>query len=362
MMAYTRAWPQPWTSWFLYGLLFLTFSVWTEALSISYCSPDNDAGSNFVTNSFMSNGVCQDHCKESYVFAVIQGQSCWCSDYIPADQVSNSECSDPCPGYPYETCGSSDQGLYGYFNLGGTPSGTAGGSSHSASSSPSRTSTSPSPSSSAEPSRSSLRSSTSSASPSPTPEPTQVYTSVVTITGKASTILVTPSSAPATATDSALGGAAPQKSGGVSGGTVAGIVIGVAIGIGLIIGGVVFLCLRRRHRKNLDAISEGGSFTSPSHASKSAGGIPSRQVSQMSSAGLLTKPTRVNTSGFSNGDDQRSNGNGTLASDRNSTHMTVDQRLNPWAIYSSEESRVSNVSLQDNQDYSRQLRVANPDT
>ena len=208
----------------------------------------------------------------------------------------------------------------------------------------------------------------SSASPSPTPEPTQVYTSVVTITGKASTILVTPSSAPATATDSALGGATTQQGGGgggLSGGTVAGIVIGVAIGIGLVIGGIVFVWLRRRHRKNLDAISEGGSFTSPSHASKSAGGIPSRQVSQMSSAGLLTKPTRANTGGFSNGDDQRSNrngnGNATLASDRNSSHMTVDQRLNPWAIYSSEESRVSNVSLQDNHDYSRQLRVANPD-
>lgn len=184
---------------------------------------------------------------------------------------------------------------------------------------------------------------------------------MISVTGRATTILVTPSSAPATATDSALGGTTQQqssRSGGLSGGTVAGIVVGVAIGIGLVIGGIVFLWLRRRHRKNLDAISEGASFTSPSHASKSAGGIPSRQVSQMSSAGLLIKPTRANTGGLSNGD---SNGNGTLASDRNSTHMTVDQRLNPWAIYSTEEARASNVSLQDNHDYSRQLRVANPD-
>ena len=195
---------------------------------------------------------------------------------------------------------------------------------------------------------------------------------MVTVTGKVSTIVVTPSStpaetsvAPATETDSALGGdtqpQASNSSGGLSAGTVAGIVVGVAIGIGAVIGGVVFLWLRRRHKRNLDAISEAGSHTSPSHISKNAGGVPSRQVSQMSSAGLLTKPTRTNTGRFSNADDQRSNGNGTLASDRNSTHMTVDQRLNPWAIYSNEESRVSNVSLQDNQDYSRQLRVANPD-
>lgn len=109
-------------------------------------------------------------------------------------------------------------------------------------------------------------------------------------------------------------------------------------------------------------MSEGGSFKASSHASKNGnGGIPSRQVSQMSSAGLLTKPARTNTGGFSPGDDSRSAGAGTFNSDRNSTHMTVDQRLNPWAIYSNEDSRVSNVSLQDNQDYSRQLRVANPD-
>lgn len=147
--------------------------------------------------------------------------------------------------------------------------------------------------------------------------------------------------------------------GGLSGGAVAGIVIGVAIIIGLIIGAIVFFFLRRKHRRDLDAVSEGASYTSPSNASKNKGGIPSRQVSQMSSAGLLTRPQRVNTTGaLSQGE---SAGNATLNSDRNSTHMTVDQRLNPWAIYSNEDSRASNVSLQDNHDYSRQLRVANPD-
>ena len=130
--------------------------------------------------------------------------------------------------------------------------------------------------------------------------------------------------------------------------------------IGLVIGAAVFFWLRKRHRKNLEAISEAGSYHSPSATGKS-GGIPSRQVSQMSSAGLLAKPPRSNTAPFSTGDDQRSAGTGTINSDRNSSHMTVDQRLNPWAIYSNEISRASNVSLQDNQDYSRQLRVANPD-
>lgn len=100
----------------------------------------------------MSNGKCQDNCKGSYVFAVILGQSCWCSNYIPANQESTSLCSDACPGFPSEKCGNQASGLYGYFNLGGTPSGTAGGSSasssasSSSSSSISSTSSSPSPS------------------------------------------------------------------------------------------------------------------------------------------------------------------------------------------------------------------------
>lgn len=183
----------------------------------------------------------------------------------------------------------------------------------------------------------------------------------MTVTGQATTVVITPTST-AQATDSALGAnsqSSSSRGGGISGGAVAGIVVGVAIIIGLVIGGAVFFWLRRRHRKNLDAISEGGSYASPSHASKSNGGIPSRQVSQMSSAGLLTKPTRMNTTGHSShNDESRTLG---MSSDRNSTHMTVDQRLNPWAIYSNEVSRASNVSLQDNQDYSRQLRVANPD-
>ena len=433
----------------------------------------------------MSNGKCQENCQASYVFAIVQGQQCYCSNYIPADQVSTSECNDPCPGFPADLCGNTDLGLWGYLDLGGTPSGTAGASSAAASSSTvtstpeptptptptptpsssssvsttvptttvtgisssgrprlSRTSSTPSassvsvsvsvsvltsyvsPQSSDEPSTSSSSSSTvsgtacptlsstsvrvdhsagthatwkmatltspalissvpriianyilqsSSTSPPTSIEPTQIYTSVVTVTGRVSTIIMTPSStsaetsvAPVKQTDSALGGETQQEAsvggGGLSGGTVAGIVVGVAVVIGAIIGGIVFLWLRRRHQKNLDAISEGGSHTEVQHSTKNAGGgIPSRQVSQMSSAGLLTKPTRTNTGRFSNTDDQRSNGNGTVASDRTSTQVTVDQRLNPWAIYSNEESRVSNVSLQDNQDYSRQLRVANPD-
>lgn len=96
-----------------------------------------------MTNIYNSNGACHDQCIDDYAFAVVQYQSCWCSNYIPADQENVSECSTACPGYPDESCGNSDSGLFGYIQLSISPSGTAGGSS-SASSTQASSSSSPS--------------------------------------------------------------------------------------------------------------------------------------------------------------------------------------------------------------------------
>ena len=75
---------------------------------------------------YQSNGACFDQCKENYAFAVVQWQSCWCSNYIPADQQSLSSCNEECPGYPDDLCGNRNQHLYGYIPLSKAPSGTAG--------------------------------------------------------------------------------------------------------------------------------------------------------------------------------------------------------------------------------------------
>lgn len=155
----TGARSQPRVSYFAHGLLLLMLSAWTHALQISYCSPDNTAGTNFskltfaadpvnpltpylVTSIYMSDGKCQDNCQGGYAFAVLLGQSCWCSNYIPANQDETSLCDDSCPGFPSDTCGNQARGLYGYFALGKAPSGTAGASSPSSAASTS----SPSPS------------------------------------------------------------------------------------------------------------------------------------------------------------------------------------------------------------------------
>jgi cell wall integrity and stress response component len=101
-----------------------------------------------VTEQFMSNGACQTHCQGAFAFAVIQGSSCWCSNYIPALQQSTYNCNDPCPGFPSEWCGSTDTDLFAYFLLAaGVPLGTSGsGSSGPSSTQASSPSPSPSPS------------------------------------------------------------------------------------------------------------------------------------------------------------------------------------------------------------------------
>ncbi|ETI23213.1 hypothetical protein G647_05011 [Cladophialophora carrionii CBS 160.54] len=407
-----------WTVLFLYTAVFSLWLSLCHGLDISYCSSENNAGSypSFYSE-FQSNGLCQGHCQGSYAFAVLQGYYCWCSNYIPTQQESTYNCNQVCPGYGSEWCGSTSDGLYGYYLLSaGVPLGTSG----SGSSTPSATYSTPSQSSSSSvsiitstsassspldtglatssrststwpvyhsssvvtpgPSQSSAEASivtwstdTSSTStsflptstppsstynPPPTPAPTEVYTSVTTVTGEVRTVVVTPS--PAASSDATLGQSSTDGGGGVSTGKVVGIVLGVALGIGILIGIAVYLWFRRRHNKLQEQRGPETAFVPRAGDGSPPNIVPSRQVSQMSTAGLLgSKAPRINTSMGILGSDLRSADptiSSNSASDRRS--LGTDQRLNPYALYMSEQGRVSNVSLQDNQDYSRQLRVS----
>jgi len=136
---------------------------------------------------------------------------------------------------------------------------------------------------------------------------------------------------------------------GLSRGTVAGIVIGIAIVAGLITGSIVYLFLRRRHQRNTDATSGSDGFT-----------VVSRQASQMSSAGLLTSHTRANTIDPAHSQKVHRNIDGTITVGPNRTSIMIDQRLDPWAFYPGGDL-ASNSTLMDSRDYSRQLRISNPD-
>ena len=161
-------------------------------------------------------------------------------------------------------------------------------------------------------------------------------------------------------TEDSLGQSATAgDSGKIGGGAIAGIVIGVVGGLAAVVGAVAwFFCLRRRDRhrsRNSSFTAEriGGASSNP----PTSNSIPSRQVSQMSQAGLLgSKAPRLNTSGLGGGlgYDPRSPDPASSTFDRRS--VGTDQRLNPWAIYK-EEDQASGVSLHDEKDYSRPLRV-----
>ncbi|OAP56907.1 hypothetical protein AYL99_09019 [Fonsecaea erecta] len=344
----------------LWTLLLCTvfLSLWatpSQGLDISYCSPDNNAGSyQGHYNEFQSNGACQQQCQGSFAFAVLQGYYCWCSNYVPTPQESTYNCNQQCPGFTSEWCGNTDSGLYGYYLLSaGVPLGTSG----STPSTPSSTSSPPSSSTSPPPASTTAPPPNSSPSPSSSSSATALYTSVTTVTGEVRTVVVTPSAA---ATSDATLGQSSTAGGGVSTGKVVGIVLGVALGIGGLIGTAVYLWFRQRHKKLQQENGPETAYLPRTGDSSPSNNVPSRQVSQLSSSGLLgTKTPRINTSGVTLSNDLRSADTGSTAFDRRS--LGTDQRLNPYALYIHDESRLSNVSLQDNQDYSRQLRVANPD-
>ena len=157
---------------------------------------------------------------------------------------------------------------------------------------PSSTYTPPPPSSSSSSSESAITS---------TPIPTEIYTSITTVTGRVQTVIVTPSSTPTD--DATLGQSSTSGGHGVSTGKVVGIVLGVALGIGLIIGILVWLWFRRKRRQDMRELSPEGSFVAERTGENSSGGnsVPSRQVSQMSTSGLLGKAPRIMTNGLMGG-------------------------------------------------------------
>jgi len=332
-------------------------------------------------------GRCFDQCNGGFAFAIVQDNNCWCSDYIPANQVSTGDCNVACPGYPDDLCGNSAEGLYGYVKLSKAAAGTAG-----ASSSPATTSTSSagrtSLSSTQElaidettptpivpivytPSSSfvstSSQSQQSSSSPRSTPSPLPPTTSIQTITQGGSTIVqimtVTPT-APATANLPAQ----QRGSGGISGGLIAAAVVASILGVALI-GALVWFFMRKRRRDNDDHDEKYGDInddpSSPSNLN--------RNISTHSKAGLLDRgyntaaAARMSRVSSTNGPEMSSTDGispVTPNSERRSSRLVMyDQRLNPNALMVIDNgSRTSLNTLDDHRDYGRQLKIMNPDS
>ncbi len=237
----------------------------------------------------MSNGLCSATCTGQYAYAVILGQTCYCSNYIPTVQVSTDYCHDPCPGYPPDFCGNATSGYYAYFNLGRAASGTVQFSmSVTSSSSMVAASTTAISTSSVSPQMSAASSTSSLTSNSTSIAAIQQYiqSALATQSGTTATdacflnvdntLYTSPSwyqNAPTqvqsyfssthrdtSATCAALADTlfARDQHHGLSGGAKAGIIVGSILGALLLVSLIVLLCLCLRRRKRRSLKRNGG--------------------------------------------------------------------------------------------------------
>lgn len=297
------------------------------SIPMDYCASINTGGSaNFST--WQSDGLCNKFClDDNYALAIVQGQYCWCSNYVPdkSKQVGVSKCAAPCPGYTDDVCGG--DGTFGYMTLANAPSGTTGGST------PGKTSSPPSGDSNT----------------TPTP-------SIRTVTqgGTVSTVTVLPS----TPADSAGAGAGAQTSTDNKKGLSTGGAVGIAVGlVGAAAAGIIIFVVFRRRRRQHDDDDDQMDGHSP--RGSSAGMTQSSKVPEVGVTppylGKMEGPWESDQSGR-----------------RRSMLMPIDPRIDPGhsGIYNraDNKSRDSINTLRDDQDYSRRvhqptkvLRATNPD-
>ncbi|OXV09301.1 hypothetical protein Egran_02934 [Elaphomyces granulatus] len=298
------------------------------ALQIAYCSSQNTGSSSSANTSlYQSNGLCRQTCA-NYAFAILQGKSCWCSNFAPGDTASVSGCNSPCPGYPSDLCGNAPASLYGYIALGPSPSGTVAASTATSTSSTSQETTSSS-------------SSSSSSSTSNTVMTTQPVISVQTVSGQPVTVTIqnpTP-----TNTSASSVGHSPSGSS-LSRGSIAGIVIGSLAGAGVLVGLLIGLCIYvRRRRSGASGIPD--SRYDPSLQNTLLDGARQSKGSQMSTLRNIFDDPGPSQTG------------------KSPTDLTfTDTRMKKDGALYPNGSRQSAVSIQDNQDYNRPvLRLTNPD-
>ncbi|PYI30370.1 hypothetical protein BP00DRAFT_346297 [Aspergillus indologenus CBS 114.80] len=317
--------------------------------SITYCSSVNTGSSQAANEStFQSNGLCEDHCS-SYAFGILQGYDCWCSNIAPnsATNVNNSKCSQDCPGYPDDSCGSTSKGLYAYVEVvGNQPSGTA------TVSSTSTTSTSGSIGTQFDHVKSlgpasylvklaldEITSSTQSSSTTSAATTTTGQT-VSTETNAGGTVkTVTLAASQPTATASSTGTSSKStSSSGMSSGTIAGIVVGSIGGALAIIALIFVLFFAKRNQR--------ASSPDPSVQNILLDGRQSKGSQMSFMKGM-----------FSDNHSHTLSAGSSIAAHRLPTF--TDNRMKTDTVLFANGRRDSDASLQDNEDYSRPvLRVS----
>ncbi|RDA84709.1 hypothetical protein CP532_2769 [Ophiocordyceps camponoti-leonardi (nom. inval.)] len=315
------------------GLLLLAWPAFVRALDPEICASLNTADTPQNVSIYQTNGLCHDHCmKSQQAYAITQGNSCWCSDYTPAEdtQVDKSKCDFPCPAYPRENCGG--KGVFGYVPLNNvSPAGTKGASKPD------------------EPSSTSASSSTSTeeaTSVTETPSPTSSSSSVlptsviqtVTADGKVQTVTVVQPTQTPKANETKEAPQIRLEQTGLGKGAVVGLVIGIIAAAVATAAMGLYLWMQRKKRREQNLMDD------PSVRGSSSGILGGRP--EMS--GIPGSP--------------ESTGN------RSST-LQIDPRMDPFkqGLYARSGSHESINTLRDEHDYSRRiqqpkvLRAMNPD-
>lgn len=432
----------------MFGLSLLSIPIWIFAFSnlvaglqLTYCANVNLASGSASYNQFMSNGLCHDTCaNQGYVVAILQGYNCWCSNSIPQNTVSMSNCAIGCPGTALENC--AQAGYFGYYVF-GTPSSTVSSNQQvSNSGSNDQTTKNPSPTTKA-PAATSVTLITSVVASTKTIERTQfidqssftvitdLYSigpttmiSVSTESGQefkvTETLYITRllnSSVQSPTTTSSINSQSSSSSSSPipvnrsssffdNKAKVAGTFTAVGIVVLAIIATILYCCFfsgaaaRRRRGDETDQYTdEEASINSITHekamaaAAAAAAGIGGSTIAPSSSNGSVDSPSvvpptnpqgsntpiRRNSSGksiFNLFSSENNNTNGTSGIDRSLSKKKLitpiippeeglmfpinefDTRLNPNTMFLN--NNFSKKSLNDEEDYSRKLRVANP--
>lgn len=292
---------------------------------VNYCSDLNTADTPGNYSIHQTQGLCYDFCvRKVFALAVVQGNYCWCSNYVPASskQVSPGQCNKGCPGYPTDVCGTDT--LFGYMLGQQSPSGTTGAGQQASSTTTSR------------------------------PAPTTPTIETVTEEGTVRTVTVMPTPNPTgdmeqnrTNTPAPVASDNNGGSSGLSTGATAGVAVGT-IAIATIAIVSAFLFYRRRKQRRDDE--------SLGHSPRgSSAGMGSPRSTEPGMAQTDGRPWDLDQSGR-----------------RRSTLMPIDPRIDPThtGFYNREQntSRDSINTLRDDQDYSRKvhqptkvLRATNPD-
>ncbi|PYH98683.1 hypothetical protein BO71DRAFT_425928 [Aspergillus ellipticus CBS 707.79] len=342
----------------LLGVIALLAWPVSVASSLTYCSSANTGSSQAANEStFQSNGLCEDHCS-TYAFGILQGYDCWCSNIAPnsATNVNTSDCSQSCPGYPDDSCGSTSKGLYGYVEIvGQQPSGTATVSSTSTSStSVKRIAASTlllawiiycteSEVVDGVVTTSVIETSTTDSSSTTTDAATTTGKTVAveTDSGVVKTVTIANSQPTSTASPDKVSSKDSKSSSGMSSGTIAGVVVGSVGGALAIIALIFVLFFARR---------------------KSRASSPDPSVQNILLDGRQSKGSQMSfmKGMFSDNHSHTLSAGSSIAANRLPTF--TDNRMKTDTVLFANGRRDSDASLQDNEDYSRPvLRLTNPD-